>query len=159
MPRFCEQSDVERALGGAAVLVELLDKDGDGVADVDLVEQCMDAGSNELASYIGVTVDTDQLVKPYPLILVLKAADASAFYAWRYGISGQVCPDQTIQAHDGAIRWATDVGLKRATLVMAPKAALDQPVGVVDQDTIASALTDNNSRTKLSVAAFKLGFR
>ena len=47
---FFTQADLERAAGGAAVIVELLDKDKDGVADSDHVEAVIEAGSSEIAS-------------------------------------------------------------------------------------------------------------
>ena len=149
-PRFCQQSDVERAVGGAAQLVQLLDKDADNVADLDLVNQAIDAACNELASYIEPTVAAASLSAPFPLILVLKSADAAAFYAWRFGAYGQAIPDNVLQAHEKAISWAKDVGAKTATLVVSPKATLNQPVGVVDHDS---------DGTKLSVAGLKRGFR
>ena len=150
MPRFCQASDLERALGGAAILVQLLDKDRDNIADTTLVQQVIDAGSNEIASYIQPTVAIDSLSAPYPLVLVIKAADASAFYAWRYGGYGQGIPEAVIQAHEAAIRWAQDVGQRRATLGVQPKPNLDPPAEMVDPDPNAIGL---------SVAGFKRGFR
>lgn len=157
--RFCQQADVERAVGGAAQLVQLLDKNADNVADEDLVDAVIDAASSEVASYIQVTVDLDTLAAPYPLALVLKTADIAAFHAWRYGSAGQAIPDPIVQGHDAAVQWAKDVGLKRATVGAQKKQTLDQPVGVRDHDEAASAQTDRRGQSGISVAAFKLGFR
>ena len=150
MPRFFEQSDLERAVGGAAQLVQLLDKDKDDVADLDMVRQVQDAASNEIASYIQPIIDLDALEAPYPLALVFKAADAGAFYAWRYGSYGQGIPDHVIQAYDAAIRWAQDVGQRKATLGFSPKPTLDPPAKLIDHDPLGVGVT---------VAGFKRGFR
>ena len=150
MPRFFDQADLERAVGGAQQLKELLDKNHDDVPDEDLVLQAIDAASNEIASYIHPTIDLDSLARPYPLALVFKSADAGAFYAWRYGSYGQGIPDAVTSAYQEAIRWAKDVGAKRATLGSQPNATLYQPVGVVDHDP---------NGTGVSVKGFKRGFR
>jgi phage gp36-like protein len=131
---YCNQADLERALGGANVLVELLDKNEDGVADADHVTDVLDEGSNELASYLQVNIDLSTLIPPYPRVLVLKAADVCAFHAWSRGSEHQAAP-QNIQAlYDAAIRWAGDVGRRRATLGVVPKPGLDPPAKMVDPD-------------------------
>jgi phage gp36-like protein len=150
MTRFCQQADLERALGGAPILVQLLDKDLDNVADADMVAQVIDAAMSELSSYIQVVVDLTTLVAPYPFALVSKTADVAAFYAWRYGAYGQAIPENVVQGYDKAISWAQDVAAKKATLGAVRKQALDQPVGVRDFDELGS---------KVSIAGFKKGFR
>jgi phage gp36-like protein len=160
MARFCTQADLERALGGAQQLSQLLSKSGQpGIPDPALVSQVLDMASAEIASYIQVTVNLSTLTEPYPPVLVFKTAEAATFYAWRYGAYGQAVPEGVVQAHDKAIAWAQDVANKRATLGAIDKPGLDQPVGVVDHDAQASRLTDRPSRTGISIAAFKLGFR
>jgi hypothetical protein len=157
--RFCQQADVERALGGPAQLLQLLAKTDPNVADPDLVDAVLDAASSEMGSYIQVAVDLGALNPPYPLALVLKTAELAAFHAWRYGAYGVAIPDAIMQGRDAAVRWAQDVGNKRATVGAVRKQNLDQPVGVRDQDPIASAQTDRPGTTKVSVASLKLGFR
>lgn len=132
--RFCKKADLERAVGGASVLVELLDKNKDNTADDNLVVDCIDAGCNEIASYIQTTVSLDSLSEPYPLILVFKSADAAAFYAWTKGSDRQAVPEPVRDAYDAAIRWAQDVGAKRAALAVTPKPALDPPAQMVNPD-------------------------
>src|SRR5262245_31988129 len=116
MSQYCTQADLERALGGAAVLVQLLDKDQDGQADPDAVSDVLDAGSNEVASYIQVMVELSSLRPPYPRALVLKTADCCAFHAWSRGSERQAAPQNIQSVYDAAIRWAIDVGQRRATL-------------------------------------------
>jgi hypothetical protein len=132
------------------VLVQLLDKNGDGIADADLVADVLDAGSNELASYMQVTVDLATLTPPYPRSLVLKAADACAFHAWSRGSEHQAAPENVQTLYDAAIRWATDVGGRKATLGVVPKPGLDPPAVLVDPDP---------NGTGISRAGFARGFR
>jgi phage gp36-like protein len=147
---YCSQADSERALGGANVLVEILDKNEDGVADADHVIDVLDEGSNELASYLQVNIDLSTLIPPYPRVLVLKAADVCAFRAWSRGSEHQAAP-QNIQAlYDAAIRWAGDVGRRRATLGVVPKPGLDPPAKLVDPDPDGMGI---------SRAGFARGFR
>jgi hypothetical protein len=132
--RFCEQPNLERALGGATVLVELLDKDEDGEADPDQVAEVLDEGSGELASYLQVNIDLSTLKPPYPSILILKAADVCAFYAWARGSEHQATPANIVVLRDAAIQWAIDAGKRRATLGVVPKPGLDPPAKMVDPD-------------------------
>lgn len=148
--RFCKKADLERAVGGAAVLIELLDKNKDGIADETLVVDCIDAGSNELASYIQSTVALESLTEPYPLVLIFKSADAAAFYAWVKGSDRQAVPDAVREGYDAAVRWAQDVGLRKATLAVTPKPTLDPPSGFVDPDPLGMGI---------SITAFRKGFR
>ncbi len=148
--RFCQQADLERALGGAAQLRQLLDKDDANVASDDFVNQAIDAATSEISSYIQVVVDLSVLDAPYPFALVSKTADIAAFYAWRYGAYGQAIPENIVQGHEKAVSWAQDVASKKATLGSVRKQTLDQPVGVRDHDIRGAGV---------SIAGFKKGFR
>lgn len=159
--RFCSQADVERALGGAAILVQLLDKDDDNVADADLVQQVIDNATNEMSSYIQVVVDLAALQPPIPFALVAKTADVAAFYAWRYGAYGQAIPENVVQGHEAAVRWAQDVATKKATLGAVRKQVLDQPIGVRQFDRPNDDGSDDGICLghSISVRQFKRGFR
>ncbi|MEO9194595.1 MAG: phage protein Gp36 family protein [Polyangia bacterium] len=150
MPRFCQQSDVERVLGGASAFVQLLARDGANVADPGLVDQILDTASAEMASYLEPTVTVDLLEQPYPYALISKTADLAAFHAWRYGAYGQAIPDVVVQGQQAAIKWGQDVRTKNATLGAARRVALNQPTGVRDPDPLGRGI---------SIQAFKRGFR
>lgn len=150
MPRYCQQIDLERALGGAVILRQLLDKLATNQAQLDFVNQAIDAASNELASYIQRKVDIASVKAPLPLSLVLKTADAAAFFAWKFGGYGQEIAPNIMAGYDAAVRWAKDVGDGVATLGVVPKAALDPPAEFVDPDPLG---------TGMSVRAFRRGFR
>jgi phage gp36-like protein len=139
--RFCEQANLERALGGADVLAELLDKNQDGAADADQVAEVLDEGSGELASYLQVNIDIATLRPPYPSILVLKAADVCAFWAWVRGSEGQAAPANIVSAREIAIQWAVDAGKRRAGLGVVPKPGLDPPAKMVDPDPMGMGIS------------------
>lgn len=150
MLKLCSQADLELALGGAAQLVQLLDKDGDNIADKALVEKAIDAGCGELVSYF-INIDLSTIREPYSPVLITKAADAAAFYAWRFGSYAQGVPESIVQGHDAAVRWAQDVGKKLATLGIAPDdTKLSERLGPIDHDPHGH---------KVSIAGFRKGFR
>jgi phage gp36-like protein len=157
--RFCTQADLERALGGAKQLVQLLAKQGANVPDPALVNQVLDAASSEVASYIQVAVDLGSLSEPFPPVLIFKTASCAAFYAWQYGAYGQAIPDPVVQVHEAAIRWARDVADRRATLGTVQKPGLDPLAATVDYDPIATQATSRDDVSKISVASMKFGFR
>lgn len=150
MPRYCSQADLERALGGAGQLTQLLAKQDPNIADAGLVNQVLDAASGEVQSYF-INLDLRTVVEPYPPALVTKTADIAAFYAWRYGAYGQGIPESIMQGHDAAVRWAQDVGNKRAALGV-PDATpnLSERLGSIDHDPDGHAV---------SIKGFKRGFR
>ena len=150
MARYCTQGDLERALGGAAVLVQLLDKDQDGLPDPDAVNDVLDAGTSEIASYIQRKISLDAIVQPYPLTLVFKTSDVCAFHAWARGSERQAAPPNVAASYDAAIRWAINVGDGIATIGEVVKATLDPPAKLIDHDPNAIGM---------SIAGFKRGFR
>lgn len=130
--QFCGQADVERALGDANMLKQLLDPNRSGNPDPQSITDILDMGSNEIASYIQVSVELAALTIPYPRILVLKTADVCAYHAWLRGSHGQGAPENIVQRYESAIRWAQDVGARRATLAADPKPVLDPPAEMID---------------------------
>lgn len=132
--QFCVQADVERALGGAKVLRQLLDPNQTGVIDAQSVTDVLDLGTTEVSSYIQLAVELSALVNmtPFPRILVLKTADVCAYHAFLRGSNGQGPPENIVARYEAAIRWAKDVGQRAATLGADPKPALDPPAEMID---------------------------
>ena len=170
--QFCTQADVERAVGGAKPLAQLLDpnRTGTGV-DAQSMTDVLDMGSLEIASYIQVAISLAGLTAPYPRILVLKTADVCAFHAWMRGAQGQGIPEQVVHRYEAAIRWAQDVGARRATIGIDPKPAVDPPNELIDpqQGAIPSGFAGGTndwemnatpSGGSISIAGFRRsGFR
>jgi hypothetical protein len=148
--RFCEQVDLENAVGGARTLVQLLDKDEDGIADANLVEDVLEAGNSDMASRIERAVVLASLARPYPSQLIKQSARACAFYAWGQGSENQAMPPMAQKLYDNAIAWANEVGDRKQSLGSVPRAALDPPAQMIDPDPNGEGI---------SIAGFKRGLR
>jgi len=135
---YCSQSDLEVTLGGAHILVQLLDKNGDGTADSAMVTACLDRATAEIDSRIQVAVDLSALSAPYPNQLIYKTADVAAYEAWKAGAEGQVIPDAVQSRYDDAINWATQVATRRATLGVVPRPTSGQIVEQIDRNPIGA---------------------
>ena len=100
--QLCVQNDVELAVGGVAVLAQLLDKNGDGIADSDLVASIIGRASSYVIAGIGAAAVPGSLSSPYPDILVYTAANVAAYYSWTMGSSEIVIPDGAKMLMDAA---------------------------------------------------------
>ena len=129
---YCTQTDLELAVGGAAVLAQLLSKSGTGSADANLVAAVIGRATAEVNSAIQVAIAIDTLNPPYPDALVYVTADIGAYFAYLQGTSGQAMPDSTRQRYDNALRWLDQVARRERTLGVSPKPATDQDVKQVD---------------------------
>jgi hypothetical protein len=104
MSPYFSQTDLEYAVGGAATLVQLLDKDGDGVADAQFVARVQARATAEARSAIQVSTDLTVLEGgTLPDSLVYTSANIGAFYAYLEGTQGQGVPDHIRQAYDDAL--------------------------------------------------------
>lgn len=103
-PQLCVQNDVELAIGGVAQLAQLLDKNGDGLADADLVTAIIAHSSAEVLSAVYVQYAPTAVVVPYPDELVYLTATLSAYRAWGFGSSEIVVPDGAQKMADDARR-------------------------------------------------------
>lgn len=144
------QADLERALGAPAILRQLADPGRTNQVDAGVVKDIIDIASTEMCSYVQLAVDLATLQQPYPRVLVLKAADMGAYHAWLRGAQGQGVPAEIIQRYENAVRWAQDVGQRRATIGTTVKPTLDPP---------ASQVVADPDGTRVSVEGFKRGFR
>jgi hypothetical protein len=128
------QAQLERAVGGAAVLVELLDFDGDGVADSGLVSEILDEVDSEANSYIGLAIDlSDTTIDTAPALL-RKEQDCAVYLCWLRGTQAHVIPEAAKLAREDAIRWYGDVRDRRAGLGLASRPTTSQQVQQVLAD-------------------------
>lgn len=146
--RYFEKADLARAVGGAKVLVKLLDKDKDGVADASLIEGIIDDACAEMASLIEKNVALAGLKAPWPRILSSKASHVGAFLAWGEGSEGQAIPEWVQSRYDAAYRWAKDAGAGEASMGVIDRPALDPPAKTLDPDPYGQGV---------SIAGFKRG--
>lgn len=122
------QAMLERAVGGAARLVQLLDKDNDGVADSALVADCLDGSQGEVNSAIALAVDlSDTTIDTAPVVLRHQTAIA-AFLAWQRGAGGQAMPDEIRVGRDEAMEWLDRVAQRKRGIGIATRPTASQPV-------------------------------
>src|SRR6266508_2983879 len=86
------QADLETQVGGASELRDLLDHDGDGAADLNLVQQCLDAGEGEALSAVQVAADPDDPRIGGSLVLKQHKLRIAAYWAYQIGTKGQGVP-------------------------------------------------------------------
>lgn len=154
---FCNVSDLEIALGGAAQLAQLATPEGQIAADPAIVDDYLESGAGQIRSVIEVKYE--------PEIIANLDADSmrllrdinkwiSARIAWLEGSHGQAIAPYIDQQADKCEEWlqAIRTGDRRLGRVAGGRApALTQPVGVVDHDRLG---------TGVSIAAFKTyGYR
>jgi phage gp36-like protein len=132
---YASQTDLEYAVGGAATLVQLLDKDGDGLADAPFVARILDRATGEAKSAVQVTSDLAALENnPLPDALVYAVANIAAYYAYLEGTQGQGVPEAIRANYDDALRWLDQVARKERSLGAVPRTTTDQRVGLIDPD-------------------------
>ncbi len=153
---YSSQSDLEIALGSAAVLVQLADPNGTGTADFSIVTDYLESGAALVRSVVEVRhepetianldADSQRLLRDCNKWL-------SARIAWIEGGQGQTCPERVEQMADKMETVIDQIRTGERRLGRASggtAAALGQAVGVLSYDPDAS---------RVSIAGFKLGYR
>ena len=135
---YFTSTDLALALGGGAVMVQLLDKNGDGVADTDMVASVISRACAEVNSALQVVIDINSLSAPYPDTLVYNSADIGAYYAWLIGADGQTMPDAVRTRYDAAAKWLDQIAQRTRTLGVLPKPATGQQVEQIDRNPPAA---------------------
>jgi phage gp36-like protein len=99
------EAQLAAALGGSAVLVQLLDKNFDGAADRDLVEQAVEKAEIECNSAVQVAFDLDDpSVRDSPALEQHKLVIA-VYWAYQLGTSGQAVPPHVRDAYQDTLAW------------------------------------------------------
>ena len=127
---YTSQVLVEYAVGGAAVLVQLLDKTGDGVIDAGLMTDVLARADAEVNSAIQVAVQLPLATTPDAVKYA--ATDIAAFIAFQYGTSSMGVPEQVRSRYEAALRWLDDVATRKRTVGTAVKPPTDQQVQQVN---------------------------
>jgi len=129
---YCTQTDLELAVGGAAALVEQLDKDGDGVADAAFVTAVLNRASAEVSSAVQLAVDLSTLSAPYPDTLVYVTADIASYYAWLEGGQGIAVPGHIRDKYQDALRWLDQVAKRERSLGVMPRSVSEKDVKQIE---------------------------
>lgn len=131
---YCTSADLAVAVGGSAVLVQLLDKNGDGVADADQITACLNRATSEVNGAIQIAIDVASLAAPYPDELVYRTAEIAAYRAWLQGGDGQTMPEAVLAAYTNAMQWLDRVARRERTLGVIPKPSTSQQVEQIDRN-------------------------
>lgn len=133
MATYAGQPDLELAVGGASVLKQLLDKDGDGAADAPLVTACLQRADAEADLAIQVVLSLP--LASTPDALRYHCAALGAYYAWTMGAEGQAMPEAILRQKDDAIQFFDQVAKRERTLGVKTKPASDLQVTQVERST------------------------
>ena len=125
---------LEAALGGATVLRDLLDKDGDGVADDALVEKAIRDAESEAASAVEVVYDLNDPRLDDSLVLEDYKLKLAVYHVYKIGTSGQAIPQDVRDDYDKAIAWFDKLANRQRGAGVPNPPATSFPVEVVDID-------------------------
>jgi phage gp36-like protein len=128
------QTDLELAIGGAQQLAQLLDKDGDGIADASLVASIIGRSSAEVMAAVGNVLNIATMTPPYPDALVFHAAQIGAYYAWGQGSSEIVVPDAAMKMHEDSLRFLDQLARRERSVGVANPPASVLEVKQIDVD-------------------------
>ena len=137
---YCLTSDLEIALGGADVLAQLADRNGDGVADTDVVTDYLESGAASVRAAVEIKYE--------PEAIALLDSDSlrhlrdlnkwwSASVAWLEGGRGQAMPANVKEQREWVNQELDRIrtGERRLGRVAAGvQPSLGQAVQVVDSD-------------------------
>lgn len=140
------QGDLEAHIGGAATLRELLDQDGDGVADAALVQQCLDAGEGEVLSGVQVAADPDDPRIGGSLVLKQHKLRVAAYWAYQIGTKGQAVPAHIVSAYEETLRWLDKFADGKRALGIGQHPEPSYPVEVVDIDPMRTRISRRNMK-------------
>ena len=129
---YASQANLERALGSPATLVELLDKDGDGIADAALISEVLDRADAEINSAIQIAIELP--LTTVPPAIIYYAADIGAYLAYGFGSGGLAMPQNIQSRYEDALRWLDDVANRKRTVGVAAKPATDLMVEQVERN-------------------------
>jgi phage gp36-like protein len=141
------QEDLEAHIGGAATLRDLLDRNGDGAADQELVQQCLDAGEGETSSAVQVAgLNPDDPRVSSSIVLKLHKLRIAAYWAYQIGTKGQAVPRDVETAYEDTLRWLDKVATNGRTLGVNPAPETSYPVEVVDIDPHQQRINRHNMK-------------
>ncbi len=137
---------LEAAIGGAAVLVQLLDKNFDGVADDELVEQAIEKAEIECASAVQVAFDLDDPNIETSRALEQQKLVIAVYWAYQKGTSGQAVPQDVRDAYEDAILWLDKVAAGKRALGQSRNPRSSLPVEQVPIDPTSKRTTRANMK-------------
>lgn len=125
---------LEAAVGGAAVLRDLLDRDGDGMADDALVDKAIRDAESEAASAVEVVYDLNDPRLDHSLVLEDYKLKLAVYHAYKIGTAGQAIPQDVRDDYDKTIAWLDKLANRQRGAGVPNPPATSFPVELVDID-------------------------
>lgn len=122
---YATQTDLEDAFGAAEIL-QLADRDGDGLPDAGFVAAALDRADSLIDGYLAGRYALP--VSPAPAVLTATACDLA-----RYWLYDDAAPDRVRQAYEDAVAWLKDVAAGKVLLQL-PAAGAGVSSGSPDWD-------------------------
>ena len=103
---------------GENEVIRSADRDGNGVADIGVVDRALNDAASEIDSYIGAIYDVP--LDPIPGVVV---THSGAIALYRMSLETGTYTKEKRQRYDDAIRWLRDVAAGKASLPGGEKVA------------------------------------
>lgn len=103
LPDLLTRAQAAQAVGGTKTLVELLDRNKDGVVDDDAYAEAMEAAQADVYSIIGTALNVNDENIPQGPVLRLQAKRCFRYHAHIIGKGGQAMPPVVQSDYDAAI--------------------------------------------------------
>lgn len=140
------QTELELAVGGAAVLVQLLDKDADGVADTTLVNAILVRANAEVSAAVENQYALSAFSSPYPSLLINAAMGLGAYFAWTYGSSEVALPPGIERLYQDSLRLLDQISKRERSIGATPQPGTNQAVEQIDPDPNGDRVTRTSLR-------------
>ena len=143
---YITNADIEERLGNAAY-VQLADDDGNGVADVGVVDEARLGAEGEVNSYLGRRYSVPVSLTTHPDLADVLASFTLDLAEYRLRLRRPPVPDGARRRRDQAIEWLTRVAEGRIELPSAVGVAASTARG-----TIAAATGEKRLLTRDELA-------
>ena len=127
---YITNSDIEERLGTAAY-VQLADDDGNGVADVGVVDEARLGAEGEVNSYLGRRYSVPVSLTTHPDLADVLASFTLDLAEYRLRLRRPPVPDDARRRRDQAIEWLTRVAEGRIELPSAVGVAASSARGTI----------------------------
>lgn len=139
MPPRVSQEQLERAVGGAAQLLQLVDRNR--IGDLShttcqaLIVEVLDEGHAEVNGYISLAVDlNDEALQTAPLLVRYELA-VDVYLIWLKGSGGIAIPEHVQAEYDRVLGELQKIAERRKGLGLTVRPTAGQPVQQVTKDS------------------------
>lgn len=146
------QAQLERAVGGSAKLLQLIDRTDTGdLASVDCQAYLTDIlaeGNGEVNGYVGLAVDlTDVNLLTAPELIRMEL-DVDVYLCWLRGTGGVTIPEQVQAAYERTIKQLELIRDRKRGVGLDTRPAASQDVTQVTKDDTEAYFSDSSPRKR-----------